>query len=294
MPDPHMLRVMLADAGFDHPDAEIAFLGDGCDHDNYLVDRQWVFRLPKTPEHEVRLDCEAALLSMLEAKTVRVPRPAGPFASAAWPLRYSVYRFLEGTSADTAEAIDVSSATEALAGLLAELHSIDVQNALALGLPREHDPVRGWLNAVQRGAPVLGDVMVHIPRERLDPTDLPEPLGEVVLHNDLWAEHILVDETGRVSAVIDWGDAAIGEPALDYAGLLAWQGRAFLTETLERAGISWNEGDITRAHFFAVTAALHSIALGRQMHKPGWVRSGEVALSHAGITIPQSHRQRNS
>ena len=105
--------------------------------------------------------------------------------------------------------------------------------------------------------------------------------------DELWTMKKLVDETSRVSAVIDWGDAVIGEPALDDAGLLAWLGRAFLTETLERAGISWNEGDITRAHFFAVTAALHSIALGRQMHKPGWVRSGEVALSHAGITVPQ-------
>lgn len=142
MPDPHVLRVMLAGAGFDPPDAQIAFLGDGCDHDNYLVDRQWVLRLPKTPEHEARLEGEVALLSRLEAKTVRVPRPTGPFASAAWPRRYSVY------------------------------HS--------------------------------------------------------------------------------------------------------------------------RARFFALTAALHSIALGRQMHKPGWVRSGEVALSHAGISVPQSPRPRNS
>ena len=40
-----------------------------------------------------------------------------------------------------------------------------------------------------------------------------------LLHADLGPEHLLVRE-GRLVGVIDWGDARVGDPALDYAWLL--------------------------------------------------------------------------
>ncbi|TDE94077.1 aminoglycoside phosphotransferase family protein [Occultella glacieicola] len=50
----------------------------------------------------------------------------------------------------------------------------------------------------------------------------PPPAGPVLVpqHNDLGAEHILVDDRGRVSGVIDWSDAARTEPARDIGRLL--------------------------------------------------------------------------
>jgi aminoglycoside phosphotransferase (APT) family kinase protein len=40
-----------------------------------------------------------------------------------------------------------------------------------------------------------------------------------VLHADLGPDHLLVQE-GRLAGVIDWGDARLGDPALDYAWAL--------------------------------------------------------------------------
>jgi aminoglycoside phosphotransferase (APT) family kinase protein len=40
-----------------------------------------------------------------------------------------------------------------------------------------------------------------------------------LVHADLGAEHLLVRD-GRLAGVIDWGDARVGDPALDYAWLL--------------------------------------------------------------------------
>jgi aminoglycoside phosphotransferase (APT) family kinase protein len=40
-----------------------------------------------------------------------------------------------------------------------------------------------------------------------------------LLHADLLPEHLLVRD-GRLAGVIDWGDARVGDPALDYAWLL--------------------------------------------------------------------------
>ena len=40
-----------------------------------------------------------------------------------------------------------------------------------------------------------------------------------LLHGDLGPEHLLVRD-GRLAGVIDWGDARLGDPALDYSWLL--------------------------------------------------------------------------
>ena len=45
------------------------------------------------------------------------------------------------------------------------------------------------------------------------------PRRRALIHGDLGAEHVFVDD-GRISGVIDWGDAAIGDPALDHGRLL--------------------------------------------------------------------------
>ena len=51
----------------------------------------------------------------------------------------------------------------------------------------------------------------------------PPPAQPAFLHNDLHAGNLMVTEDGAVSALIDWGDAGWGDPALDlsYSGPLA-------------------------------------------------------------------------
>ena len=54
-----------------------------------------------------------------------------------------------------------------------------------------------------------------------------------VIHNDLKAEHLLTDSaSGRLVGLIDWTDAALGDPALDFIGFLPWRGRVFLEAVL--------------------------------------------------------------
>src|SRR5262249_51211727 len=36
-----------------------------------------------------------------------------------------------------------------------------------------------------------------------------------LLHGDLYARHLLLDESDHLAAVIDWGDVCIGDPAVD-------------------------------------------------------------------------------
>ena len=55
----------------------------------------------------------------------------------------------------------------------------------------------------------------------------------VLCHADLKGEHLFVSEDGtRLTAIVDWADAAIADPAADLAGLAIWLGPAFVREVL--------------------------------------------------------------
>ena len=65
--------------------------------------------------------------------------------------------------------------------------------------------------------------------------------GRAVLHGDLHVRHVLVDETGMPSAVIDWGDVCIGDPSIDlslYWSLLDAPGRAAFREAYGAAALT--------------------------------------------------------
>ncbi len=51
-------------------------------------------------------------------------------------------------------------------------------------------------------------------------THLPGPLKPRLLHNDLHAWNVMVDwEATRLTGIIDWSDAGVGDPAIEFAGM---------------------------------------------------------------------------
>jgi aminoglycoside 2''-phosphotransferase len=55
----------------------------------------------------------------------------------------------------------------------------------------------------------------------------------VLIHSDLGYEHIFCDPLrGLLTGVIDWGDATIGDPALDFVGLHHGRGQEFTERVL--------------------------------------------------------------
>lgn len=57
---------------------------------------------------------------------------------------------------------------------------------------------------------------------------LPAPAGPPVLvHGDLHLRHLLVDDAGRATGVVDWGDVCLADPAVDLAiGYAAFEAEA--------------------------------------------------------------------
>jgi aminoglycoside 2''-phosphotransferase len=114
----------------------------------------------------------------------------------------------------------------ALAGVLRELHGFPVEAARgALGQDGSVAAWRTyydrlWTDVASEVLPVLdtalGAALAGAYRQFLDGD---WDFTPVLVHRDLAPEHILVDDDGRVVGLIDFEDAAIGDPAIDFAGL---------------------------------------------------------------------------
>jgi aminoglycoside phosphotransferase (APT) family kinase protein len=81
-------------------------------------------------------------------------------------------------------------------------------------------------------------------------------------HNDLGAEHILVDEAGRVTAVIDWTDAAYADPACDLALLYRDLGAGVAFRVGEALDGPLSASDRKRIRFHARCKLLEDLRFG--------------------------------
>ncbi|KAL4891128.1 hypothetical protein BDV59DRAFT_74361 [Aspergillus ambiguus] len=64
-----------------------------------------------------------------------------------------------------------------------------------------------------------------------------EPPRNVLLHSDIKELHVLVDaDSGRITGILDWADASIGNPAEDISGLVLCVGANFATRIAEEVG----------------------------------------------------------
>jgi aminoglycoside phosphotransferase (APT) family kinase protein len=201
-------RRLIADALGRSPET-ILEIDDGYDFEVAIVDEEWVFRFPRRAGVEGALDVEIVLLPAL-APVLPVEMPSFEHISRD-PL-FVGYRLIRGEPLVDEDADGVRAFLEAL-------HALD-----PTGLPVER-PV--WVEAYREQCAEFERLVLPL----LDKDRRPEAkrlFGEaetlvdfkpVLLHADLGPEHLLVRD-GRLAGVIDWGDARLGDPALDYAWLL--------------------------------------------------------------------------
>ncbi len=104
------------------------------------------------------------------------------------------------------------------------------------------------------------------------------PIG--VCHSDLHAEHLLVDDRGRLSGLLDFGDAFIGAVAWDFALLLHYYGEAnteavlaaYTAEETERTAL------LTQAKTLAIAVAAYKVA--KSPDRPELTDKLREALDH--------------
>lgn len=206
----------------------ITLMGQGWDNAAFLVNESIVFRFPKRGIAAPQIATEAKVLPQIASTlpfTIPVPEWIGN-PSDEYPWQFAGYEAIRGTTAcsqnlNNDQRISIGMQ---LAVFLKSLHSISVDQGLRLGAPRDEI---GRLDVSRRVQQIEND-LDRAARAKLIDDDLRwthvmdaardvKPRVTCLCHGDLYARHVLVDDSQRLCGVIDWGDVHVGDPAVDLA-----------------------------------------------------------------------------
>ncbi len=240
---------------------------NGWDNRVVLVDGRWVERTPRFPDREPQLRREAALLPWLAPHLpIPVPRPE-VVSEEPFTMRYAYLPGgpCAGTSAGQGAAVGA---------FLRALHDVDPDDAVRHGVR----DVGAWHDERRRSlARMREEVLPLLPaRQQGDAAALLERLGTPpadarLVHGDLGPGHIRGDGD-RVTAVIDWGDCGIGDPAVD----LAWTAYGASPDFAEAvlAAYGAERALVDRGRDFHLVGPWHEVLHGLGEGGPAYVESG--------------------
>jgi aminoglycoside phosphotransferase (APT) family kinase protein len=206
---------------------EQASLNDlGEDHVVVILDDAWIFRFPRAADYRRSFGAEIALLAHLQG---RVPLATPDYSHLSPEGDFGGYRMIKGIPL-TAKTFDTltdevqDTVLEQVAGFLRGLHG-----APPILLTRSNgERARAWTGADhaanyrrhrRQGIAALAPAsQIAIFDRFYDAYAALAPLGAAPIHGDLTDDHLLLAPDRRTLAgVIDFGDAAVGDPALDLA-----------------------------------------------------------------------------
>jgi len=270
--------------------ARVKLLGEGWDFRVFEVDARGLFRFPKREAAVAKLNMERKLLSGL-GEWVSLPVPNYEYfcESHESSIRpFGGYRKLPGIGGDTSKLVDRHRVARQLGVFLTGLHNYPVDKAREAGVPEAPDLVAHWREKSREQLRKLNDLNVNMDlllRYLENDTPVSFQGSPGLAHNDLWAEHILVDTcSGEVSGIIDWGDAVIGDPAIDFACLYTWYGESWLEKVLAHYTGTLDAEVISRSRYLATCLAIHNITLGRDQGHVQWIEAGYAALEFVFAT----------
>lgn len=106
--------------------------------------------------------------------------------------------------------------TTKIAALLDRLHTFDIDDALARGVPK-NDPVAGFRQALS--AVNLDDDGLHQRVEAALAVLEAREAIRTLCHRDFRCDHLLVGDDGELAGLLDLGDVGVDDPAIDLAFL---------------------------------------------------------------------------
>ncbi|MBB5378095.1 aminoglycoside phosphotransferase (APT) family kinase protein [Deinococcus metalli] len=273
---------------------DITLLGEGSDHLALDVGGQYVVRVARRGEAAAAVHTEARLLAWLAPQLSLAVPASTVLGDARLNARVTVagYPLLPGVPALLAplQNDQVLAGASTLGTFLKQVHGAGVDDARALGLPDDDDPLlEEWARSAvdDLSVSITGGGLAEAARSHWEHylRTPPAPAHGVrcVIHGDFAAEHVLTDDRGRPTGVIDWSDAAVGDPARDLAGLLHWGGEALLQAALPRYG-PVDDACLRRAHWFAACRAVGDVAYGLAHERREYVQAGQQALTWVSRT----------
>ncbi|MFD5465729.1 aminoglycoside phosphotransferase family protein [Kitasatospora sp. NPDC127059] len=233
----------------------------------YRLGTDLVVRIPRIPGAAEDITKEHTWLSRLAPELpVAVPVPVAlgePVDGCPW--RWSVLRWLDGANpvAGTSGQHGVLAAD--LASFVTALHRVEPSGGPA---SYRSEPLAARDGAVRRAVAALAGAVdaaaVTAWWERgLGAPEHPGP--PVWIHADLQPGNLLVDGAGRLSAVIDFGCAGLGDPAVDL--LPAWYVLPAVARDAFRAAVGADDAAWERGRGWALSVALMELDYYRDTNR---------------------------
>lgn len=250
--------------------------GEGWDNVVWATADGVAFRFPRRQVAIPGIEREITILPELAPRLpVAIPDAAyagQPGTRFRWPWfgsRLIAGREIAAVRLDDARRMVLASG---LGAFLRSLHSVELSAAESLA----NDPMgrTDMARRVPRTREALAAVspLWRAPDRARDVLEeaqsLPSVSGSVLVHGDLHVRHVLVDETGTLTGVIDWGDMCRAHPSADlslYWSLFAPGARAAFLSAYGPVP----EHGLVRARVLALflCATLATYAHGEAMHQ---------------------------
>lgn len=215
---------------------------NGWDNDILIVNKEIVFRFPKSADLLSKVLNERKILELLKLKEPALDIPEYEYVYSGSMLKGVKYSFLNGQSLSEYPIKNLRDNPEnakLIGEFLTKLHSINISDLNKTTLETLHT-LQYWeelYNSVTNTIfPFLND------KQRKEINEVFTNFIELfpylnyrktIIHGDLTASNIIFDKRKKcVSAIIDFTDAQIGDAAFDFAGLYWSFGPEFTEDVL--------------------------------------------------------------
>jgi aminoglycoside phosphotransferase (APT) family kinase protein len=233
---------------------------DGWDNATFRLGQRLSVRLPSSQAYVEQVAKEHRWLPVLAPQLpLPIPEPlAMGRPGCGFPRPWSVYRWIDGQTAAAGKVASLPEFAAELAGFLAALYQVDPSGG----------PVPGTHNFFRGGSPAYYDAETRAALDALRghiDTGLAAEVWEAGLaarwdgppvwfHGDAQPGNLLLDSSGRLSAVIDFGTCGIGDPACDTT--IAWTFFSGESQRVFSRRLPVDEATWTRGRGWAIWKAM--------------------------------------
>jgi aminoglycoside 2''-phosphotransferase len=266
-------------------------VAEGWDSVAIDVNSEFIFRFPKRRDVEPQYQIERRLLPAL-AGVLPLPIPDVAFSwlgGAAYPGTFIGHHRIDGVQLTVEHLTPEHTAGLAhqLGQFLSALRRFPIEQATQLGVPA--GDWSAWHRRYQKQyqqveshvLPLLDQsAQAWIVRDWQAFLNDCARFPATLIHHDLNGEHILYDPArGAISGIIDWGDTAIGDPAIDFTGLLASYGEDFVERVLSHYQGAVDASFRRRMRFYLGAMPINTVLFGLETAQEEYVCEGLAEIS---------------
>ena len=192
-------------------------VNNGCDHTIIIIDNKYIFRFPKTKQYQKKIKIEMNFLNKFNT-SIQIPK----YEFISKDKSFGGYKIIIGkrltkTKFQRLTKSNQKKLAKNIGIFLSDLHAL---NPKKTGLKKEWSIKQQSIEFHKRKRKIYS---VLSQKEKLFVkkfikiwSKLKVPKKYVPIHFDLTGDHILINNQS-IGGIIDFGDAALGDPASDFA-----------------------------------------------------------------------------